>query len=202
MALTALNMSATFFLASKSDPKYDEDIDVARENGATIFEIGYLPKEVCAELQDASQEAVQSIENGISTTYKSKNSQKAYKAFRRGLRGVSNFANEDGQQQPFETENIMVGMGRGVPVASISFVNKFPTSVINEIGGEILKRSTLTDDERKKSDGLSMLLAGTGTSSAASATTNKKPQEDAESLQSDTQDETKTATKKDTGKTP
>jgi len=109
MALTALNMSATFFLASKSDPKYDEDIDVARENGATIFEIGYLPKEVCAELQDASQEAVQSIENGISTTYKS---------------------------------------------------------------------------------------------SAASATTNKKPQEDAESLQSDTQDETKTATKKDTGKTP
>ena len=199
MALTALNMAATFELASKSDPAYDEDIAIAKEKGATIFTCGYLPKEVCAELSDDSQSATQRMNNGIETTYHAKNSRKAWKAFRRGLRNVQNFPDENDVEQVFQSENIVMGIGKATKVAAIAYVDKFPMSVINEIGSEILKRSSLTDDERKKSDGLFTLLTGTETSSAASAMTSKKSSEGAQSQLSGMKAETPMENTKDTG---
>jgi len=136
MALTALNVSKEYELVSISDPSYRENVEDAKNNGATIFVCRLLTKGEVAEIEDRRQEAATLISEDMQTVFRQHNNKQNLIAFRRGVTNVINMLDSKGNVVKFETE--VTGTGSGTrKIMSEGFADMFTSSVINEIGREI-----------------------------------------------------------------
>ena len=115
----------------------------------TIFRLGVIPTVVLAFVKDQSRVVVMNItENDGQTKVRPNLGEMQVAYVRYGLKGWSNFKDKDGNDIPFETEEVQHG-GREIKVVSDGSINKLPDDALMELSGVLQQMNSLNANEVK-----------------------------------------------------
>ena len=179
MALSGLSSLEREAYVCKDDPSYVEgDIEASIANGASVFWMRNIPHNQLMVITDNASANQVSLADGGVQTFIQKNAQKARECFRKGISGIDNFTDKEGNPFVAEFQQAMEG-GRPIQVLSDECMRMIPGAILKEVGDAVYNKNQLTEPQRKKFEQLSSLFGGSGTSTAENAPTSKEPTEDA-----------------------
>lgn len=143
MAIKALDLTKTRDFVSKLDDGDDP----------TIWKIGTLSSRDVGQIRDsvtsitfkADANAGQETEQDINTNIN--RSKMNFEAVRRGLKGIENFLDHEGNAIPFKLVTRDVGGGVKKSVVPNSILDQIPLSVIEELADEILGDNMSEEDD-------------------------------------------------------
>lgn len=143
MAIKALDLSKTREYVSKLDDGDDP----------TVWKIGTLSSRDVGQIRDsvtsitfkADANAGQETEQDINTNIN--RSKMNFEAVRRGLKGIENFLDVEGNAIPFKLVTRDVGGGVKKSVVPNSILDQIPLAVIEELADEILGDNMAEDDD-------------------------------------------------------
>jgi len=128
-----------FAVSANQTFEYVPEAD-AKSDNPTTFTLRTLKARELVAIEDKVTRLSQS-EDSDEVTISVFSGTQSYLALKAGLRGWSNFLLEDGNEAPFKADR------SGTPKdATIDYI---PTELRQELANEILKRSNMTEDERK-----------------------------------------------------
>lgn len=140
--LTGLSKVESYEYVSKLD-KADRDED------KTYFKLGALDVNVRTMIGD---NAISYRDSG--ETFVPHNASRAVEAVRYGLRGWRNFRDKDKRDLPFNVvTRIVAGVAYEVP--DDTTIGCLPPWLLSELGDEIWRKNTFTEEMEKKLEGLS-----------------------------------------------
>lgn len=135
MAITGLNKLETVDYISEKDPCKSE------AEGATVFVLGSVDKEIIGAIKDSMQslemvDGKQKIVMNTSASY--------IKACRVGLRGWRNFKDSEGKDIPFKLEE-GYPFGKAMKIVSKETMEKIPLDLAIELGQAIVDKNSKMD---------------------------------------------------------
>lgn len=137
MAIRALNLHNT---QTKSHPADKED--------PTLWQIGVLDSRVLGIIEDkATSITIDNTDLDGETGVQMAANAVAYAIAQFGLRGFTNFTNDDGEVV-FETERKVLG-GKPYEVVKSSILETIPSDVVKWLASEVKALNTLTQSEGK-----------------------------------------------------
>lgn len=200
MAITGISYSTVKELVSKRDDAYHEDLETARENGATIFRWRAIPNAVMTRIADMQAQSQMQFGDISTQTFNARTNARNRDAFRYGVIGIDNFKDEEGNAIKFTTQQVLEG-GVSMTVVSDATMDGVPINIMGEIGSAIFNQNSMTENERKKLEGALSRFDGSDTSNVESVTEDNASNADANSPQ-DSSQTIPAALSADTGPTP
>ena len=150
MAIIGVSRNEREFYISNHDPskwvdptavnRKERSLEDAKQNGATVFEIGSVDADVYAMLTDVASTVEQNT-NGV--VIRRNLAGKTIAFVRWGLRGWSNFLDADGNEIKFETVKRFHG-DKEYAIVSDESLNLLSEELLLELGQRIESRNTLT----------------------------------------------------------
>lgn len=157
MSLVGLRADATRDFSVSIDPAFEKAVEGKRgklKDGAspTVFTLGTLTARVQVFLRDQATKFRPDPDNEDKVVAEFSPNAAAYETVRFGLRGWSNFTDEDGNELKFSTVEKQLA-GRTYNVVSEESMDLLHADVIREISEELTKVNTLSEEEAKNSEG-------------------------------------------------
>jgi hypothetical protein len=140
LAFKALNLTRTKTYESNLDP------EKGTEN-ATKFVLGALDTRLMTALADKSFEVVNTADGD--QVNKSNQLTIAYNMVRFGLKGWTNYADEDGNPLEFKSGTANIG-GKTYPCVQDDLLARLPLELVMELAGEVQSVNRVDEDEAKK----------------------------------------------------
>jgi hypothetical protein len=139
LAFKAVNLTKTI--------KYESDLDPAKgTEDATVFQLGAIDARVMGNIIDSSRETKYDVEGN--TTDKVFQFNMSMLLVRFGLKGISNYQDEDGKEVPFKTDTINFS-GKSYVVCSEDIVKSMPLQLIAELAGKITDFNVVSEQDAK-----------------------------------------------------
>ena len=144
MAIKALTFGEQYDYISKLDPGIDEDND----EKATVWKLGVIDALLLADIEDDAYEFALSDDGGDddapkSTTTKLHINRRNVVLVQHGLRGWSNFVDDEGNEVKYKTKSVTRN-GRATDVLSDALISLIPPLVIKELAEELLNKNSMT----------------------------------------------------------
>ncbi len=139
----------------RSDSTRDFQVNADPGKGtpdATVFELGTLTARVQVYLRDQSTKFKPDPDNEGEVIAEFLPNFSAFETVRFGLRGWTNFKDEDGNDIKFKTVKKVLS-GREYDVVEEAAMDWLHADVIRELSEELTKVNTLSEKESKNSDG-------------------------------------------------
>lgn len=144
--IKAINLTKTISYELSFDEHYGTD-------QATKWTLGALDSRVLATIKDKATSIPVAALNGSNEGSATLNlNQTNFEVVLFGLKGFTNFQDEEGKQIPYKTVLYSLA-GKSYSVADPELVKMIPPEGIDELATEILGINSVREEERKNSEG-------------------------------------------------
>jgi hypothetical protein len=149
MAVKGLSSSRTYLFVSLTDPCRDDKGNPT--DGATVFELGTLDGTLMARIKDLQADSkIRELEAGMqSVDVVMTLHAAAMEACRVGIRGWSNFLDEDGKEIKFEARNEVIGR-KQYHVLTSEAVGRIPPDLAMEIMQSLVQTNSISKEDEGK----------------------------------------------------
>lgn len=177
MAIRGLSLKEEKEYVCRADPAFDSggDFSKMRRDGATIFTITNVPSGIMSRIADMTQ-VIETEAYSTKQRYITQPAQKNREAFKYGVLNMENLQDENDRPIPFETVQ-QYESGQVYLVVSDKTLDRVPTSILSEVGAEVIRINTLSETQAKNLEAPSSQSGASNTSDATSATTSTNSEE-------------------------